>query len=351
MGVTRLLNWLRGLKYEEKIALLCIAVVFTSCSYLICLLYASVPANEWLFGRAVAIFFKCLIAISIPGGLAIWLGNVLPSVLFQRTLEKAVSASPLLGQLGFHTPESLLHFARLHKLSLFHVPEELGNKTAENVKCRLEPLFLAPGYPSGLRDKYFKKNLLCFDDEQITAVRDKIAEEAVAVTPERVRSIVGEEKDKVIEEKDKTIGSLREELESLQKKLGKKNLGDGPYKATAWSRLRLVVEMHAALIVMGVLVKKWIEGKEYEKKDINNELKTVLAKNNGLKLLLEKLAPDAQLEVFQDDAMQLLRLAMPDGAVTWSGQQKPSLESVLLKIMTKREATDFASNRSFAATS
>ncbi|SBW10964.1 hypothetical protein KL86DPRO_70110 [uncultured delta proteobacterium] len=204
----RFLRWLKEMRYEEKIALLRIAVIFTGCSYLICLLYASVPANEWLWGRAVTIFFQCLIAVSIPAALAIWLGNVLPSIWFLKTLKKGVAASPLLSQLEFHNAESVLHFARLHKLSLFSVSEEIRTKTAENVECRLEPLFLAPGYPPGLREKYYQKNLLWFNEEQIKTAREKIAEGAIAMAPEHIRSIADKKKDKIIEEKDNVIENV-----------------------------------------------------------------------------------------------------------------------------------------------
>ena len=341
----QLLRPLRKMQYEEKIALLRIAVIFTGCSYLICLLYASVPANEWRWGRASTLFLQCLIAVSVPVALAIWLGNALPSVWFLKTLEKGVAASPLLSQLGFHSAESVLHFARLFKLPLFTVPEELRTKTAEDVECRLEPLFLAPGYPPGLRDKYYKKNVLWFDEEHLKTVRETIAEGAIAVAPERIRLIVDEKKDKIIEEKEKTIEKLHAEVESLQEKLGKKNRGDGPYKATARARLFYIVELYAALVVMGILLTRWFatkehKRKEYEIKQINKEFETILSHNEEMRTLLQKLKPDADLKEFQENTLNLLRIAMPEGTVTFGGQKKPSMKSIVKAIMTDREAAE-----------
>lgn len=349
----RFLRWLKEMRYEEKIALLRIAVIFTGCSYLICLLYASVPANEWLWGRAVTIFFQCLIAVSIPAALAAWLGNVLPSMWFLKTLKKGVAASPLLSQLQFHSAESVLHFARLHKLSLFRVSEELRATTAENVECRLEPLFLAPGYPPGLREKYYQKNLLWFDEEQVKTVQKTIAEGAIAVASELIRSITDGEKDKIIAEKDNVIEMLRAEVESLQEKLSKKNRGDGPYKTSARTRLFYIAELYAALVVMGILLTRWFETEEQKRKEykiinINTEFEAILSHNEELRTLLQKIKPDANLKKFQENTINLLRIAMPMGTVTFGGQKAPSMENIFKEIMTDRDAADFADQKKAA---
>ena len=168
------------------------------------------------------------------------------------------------------------------------------------------------------------------------------------MTPECIRSIVDEKKDKIIEEKDKAIEMLRAEVASLHEKLGKKNRGDGPYKATARARLFYIVELYVALAVMGILVKRWPDEKEkrkkgYRKSEINQEFQFVLSQHEGLKILLQKLNPDAKLDQFQEETMQLLRMAMPAETITLSGQKKPSTNSILKVIMTEREKEDLVS--------
>ncbi|SBW10966.1 hypothetical protein KL86DPRO_70111 [uncultured delta proteobacterium] len=41
-------------------------------------------------------------------------------------------------------------------------------------------------------------------------------------------------------------------MESLQKKLSKENRGDGPYKASARTRLFYIVELYVALVVITI---------------------------------------------------------------------------------------------------
>ena len=347
------IRWLKEMRYEKTIALLLITLIFTVCSYLICLLYVSVPANEWLWGRAVTVFFQCLVAVSVPAGLAVWLGNALPSLLSRKSLEKGVAASPLLSKLGFHSAEAALHFARQFKLSVYSVSEELRTDTAKDVTCRLEPLFLAPGYPSSLRDKYYKQNLLWFDEKEVELVLDTIARGAITLPPDRIRSIVDQTKDKVIEEKEKVIETLQEEVESLKEKVSKKNRGDGPYRATARARLFQIFELYAALIVSGVLLKRWFknkgtEGKGYKKEEIHEEFRCILAQHKDLQTLLQKIKPDAKLEDIQEDTLVLLRTAMPEEMVEWSGQEKPSWLSITKEILTKREMAELYPKKSSA---
>ncbi len=336
------ISWLKEIRYEEKIALLRITLIFTVCSYLICLLYVSIPANEWLWGRAVTVFFQCLIAVSVPAGLAVWLGNALPSLWFRKSLEKGVAASPLLSKLGFHSAEAALHFARQFKLSVYSVSDELRTDTAKDVACRLEPLFLAPGYPSSLRDEYYKKNLLWFDEKEVELVLDRIARGAITLTPDRIRSIVDQTKDEVIKEKEKAIETLQEEVESLKEKVSNKNRGDGPYRATARARLFQIFELYAALIGSGVLLKRWFKnkGKGYKKEEIHKEFRSILAQHEDLKTLLQKIKPDAKLEGVQEDTLVLLRTAMPEEMVEWSGQEKPTWLSITKEILTKCEMAD-----------
>jgi hypothetical protein len=69
------------------------------------------------------------------------------------------------------------------------------------------------------------------------------------------------------------------------------NRSDGPYKGNSLTKLFYIIELYAALIVMGTLLAKLYETeeqkrKEYDVKHINREFEILLSQNGELRTLL-----------------------------------------------------------------
>ncbi|SBW10957.1 hypothetical protein KL86DPRO_70107 [uncultured delta proteobacterium] len=122
----------------------------------------------------------------------------------------------------------------------------------------------------------------------------------------------------------------------------------GDYEPLTKNAQVRVREAHVGIVThMGILLTRWFETEEQKRKEytinnINTEFEAILSHNEELRTLLQKIKPDANLEEFQENTRNLLRIAMPMGTVTFGKQKKPSMESILKKIMTDRDAADFA---------
>ena len=56
-----------------------------------------------------------------------------------------------------------------------------------------------------------------------------------------------------------------------------------------------------------------------------------------LQKLLTELKPDFEKQAFHPEALQLLRLGMPEAMVNWGGQARASLRDVVEKLKTDSE--------------
>jgi len=338
MGKRTLLQRLKSATAAELIAGSFVAVIFVAC---LITLYLGI---EWvrqeaprrsIWHGAMSNMTLSILAMIVSWFCAISIGNRLASKMLPRTLDSAISVAAVMRDFGLYSIREFFDFAHRHDLAIYRAQKALVNEAQENMRCRFESLFTKfLFYSPWARESHYAKNLLCLEQGQVEAALARTVEPLARFRPVAVRAVV-------VEEAERVILALREEIKELQNKLNDKNLEEGPSSKASKHKLFLIAQLFVAFFIRDQLMEDENEGKPHTIEDIDNIYKTFVSRHSGLKKLLNELKPDTKHDSFNKQISKLVRISMEPGKVSWGGDAKTSLRSVLLKIMTEKEAADF----------
>lgn len=331
-------QFLSRLRQRDRAELFAAACVGVCIFFLLLLSFAVILLVDHSTSGGASIWKRALGGLSLAGVLllASWLlgstlGVAIASPFLKRTVGKAVPASLLMREFGLATVDELVHVIRLHGLRVYRTAQKLGNEIVENMHCRLEPLFAKYSYVPYMRSHFFSENRICFEKEQVDAAFTARLSVMMAARPELVRGMV----DAVAEE---DMQKLKQELAKARKTLKESNLPEGPAAKTAKHRLFIIAQLHIAVKVFGALQEKWSPSRKgYSIAEMNVEYAKIMRDDPDLQKLLAELKPDFEKQVFHPDALQLLRLGMPEAMVNWGGQQRAGLREIVEKLKTDSE--------------
>lgn len=335
MKTPQFFSRLRQRDRAELFAAVCVGVCIF---FLLLLSFAVILLMDNSTSGGASIWRRALGAMALTGVLlfASWilgstLGVAVASPFLKRTVKEAVPASLIMREFGLVTVNELVHLIRLHGLRIYRTEQRLGNEMVENMRCCLEPLFANPVYPYYRRSHFFGENRLCFEKEQVDAAFATRLSVIMAAKPDLVRGMV----DAAAEE---DMQKLKQELARIKKTLKESNLPEGPAAKTAKHRLFIIAQMHVAVKVSGALRKKWSPSRKgYSMAEINAEYEKIVQADPELQKLLTELKPELEKQIFHPEALQLLRLGMPEAMINWGGQPRASLREAVGKLKTDSE--------------
>ena len=248
---------------------------------------------------------------------SVFIGNRIAFFLSKESqLEHVVSANTVIQTFGFSDVESLLHFVRLHNISVYRATRRFSTK------YYIDPLFSTFAYVPFMRSLYFSENLLFFDKSQLDAVYSSTIDNLVVSKPELIRSQMSLD----IENR---CNELQEQLEATKAKLMERNLTEGPFKKKASARLEVIAQLAASSGLRDNLLHEWEEGRnKYSKAYIATRYKSYIEENTDLKKFLTWLTGD-NAYVFDDTAMQIFRACMPREMIDWGGKEASSLRKII----------------------